>query len=230
MPRRRARSPSSRGAVLCANVSPLKRALLPRKRVRRAGARACARARSSSRASRARRGAPGILVYVSTFERRVELVADVGRRRRRLLAGAELARSPRASARRPDLDAFLAALRDPRPAARRLLAARRGRRQRAARRAGDGDESVARTRRVPARWRSRCSRPRARGRARVRAPRRRRVVRRRRRRRRRRWRRWGRRTAEAAALAGLSSGCIFSELPWPLKLVVIAVIVGRRTS
>ncbi len=65
------------GAVLCASVSPLKRALLPRHRV---GVLVLAQARAAFVEQGVSRttGRTGILVYVSTFERRVEIVADVG--------------------------------------------------------------------------------------------------------------------------------------------------------
>ncbi len=65
------------GAVLSANLSLLKRALLPRRRVRTqvlAMARAAFVEHGVSRTT----GRTGILVYVSTFERLVEVVADVG--------------------------------------------------------------------------------------------------------------------------------------------------------
>jgi putative membrane protein len=65
------------GAVLCANLSVVKRALLPRRRVRTqvlAMARAAFVEQGVSRTT----GRTGLLVYVSTFERRVEVVTDVG--------------------------------------------------------------------------------------------------------------------------------------------------------
>ncbi len=65
------------GAVLCANLPPVKRALLPRKRVA-AQVLAMARAAFVTQGVSRTTGRTGILVYVSTFERRVEIVADVG--------------------------------------------------------------------------------------------------------------------------------------------------------
>ena len=65
------------GAVLCASLSPLKRALLPRRRVA-AQVLAMARAAFVEHGVSRTTGRTGILVYVSTFERIVEVVADVG--------------------------------------------------------------------------------------------------------------------------------------------------------
>jgi putative membrane protein len=65
------------GAVLCASVSPLKRALLPRRRVR-AQVLAQARAAFVEQGVSRTTGRTGILVYVSTFERLVEVVTDIG--------------------------------------------------------------------------------------------------------------------------------------------------------
>ncbi len=65
------------GAVLSANLSRLKRALLPRRRVR-AQVLAMARAAFVEQGVSRTTGRTGILVYVSTFERLVEVVADVG--------------------------------------------------------------------------------------------------------------------------------------------------------
>jgi putative membrane protein len=96
------------GAVMCAGISPLKRALLPRKRV---AAQVRARAREAfvdqgvSRTS----GRTGILVYASTFERRVELVADVAVDTK--LLEAQVRALSDSVARGPDLDAFLDAVR-----------------------------------------------------------------------------------------------------------------------
>jgi putative membrane protein len=65
------------GAVLCASLSPLKRALLPRRRVA-AQVLAMARAAFVEQGVSRTTGRTGILVYVSTFERRVEVVPDIG--------------------------------------------------------------------------------------------------------------------------------------------------------
>ncbi len=95
------------GAALSASVGPLKRALLG---PRRAGAQVRARAREAfvEQGVSRTRGRTGILVYVSTFERRVELVPDTA-------VDPQLVEGPgRAmgeAVRRADLPAFLAALR-----------------------------------------------------------------------------------------------------------------------
>jgi putative membrane protein len=65
------------GAVLSANVALLKRALLPRRR-RQAQGLAMARAAFVAQGVSRTTGRTGILVYVSTFERLVEVVPDVG--------------------------------------------------------------------------------------------------------------------------------------------------------
>jgi putative membrane protein len=65
------------GAVLSANLSLIKRALLPRRRVR-AQVLAMARASFVEQGVSRTTGRTGILVYVSTFERLVEVVVDVG--------------------------------------------------------------------------------------------------------------------------------------------------------
>ena len=65
------------GAVLCASLSPLKRALLPRRRVK-AQVLAMARAVFVEQGVSRTTGRTGLLVYVSTFERQVEIVPDVG--------------------------------------------------------------------------------------------------------------------------------------------------------
>lgn len=65
------------GAVLSASIGPLKRALLPGRRVTET-VRAAARAAFVDQGVSRTKGRTGILVYVSTLERRVELVADVG--------------------------------------------------------------------------------------------------------------------------------------------------------
>ena len=96
------------GAVLCSSIPPFKRALLLRKAVSarvRAGAREAFVDQGISRT----RGRTGILVYVSTFERRVELVADLGVDAK--LFEAEARALAAAVADRLDLDAFLEALR-----------------------------------------------------------------------------------------------------------------------
>jgi len=96
------------GAVLCSAISPFKRLLLPRKRVA-AQVRAKAREAFVDQGVCRTRGRTGILVYASTFERRVELVVDVAVDAR-LLEAQERALSD--SIRRgPDLDAFLEAVR-----------------------------------------------------------------------------------------------------------------------
>ncbi len=95
-------------AVLCAGVRPLKRALLPRKRVAEQ-VRTAARAAFVDQGVSRTRKRTGVLVYVSTFERRVELVADVGVDAKLLEAQARaLADSVE---RGPELDAFLAGVR-----------------------------------------------------------------------------------------------------------------------
>jgi putative membrane protein len=96
------------GAVVCSSVSSFKRLLLPRKRARaqvRAKAREAFVDQGVSRTSKR----TGILVYASMFERRVELVVDVGVDGK-LLAAQETALGD-AIRRGPDLDAFLAAVR-----------------------------------------------------------------------------------------------------------------------
>jgi putative membrane protein len=65
------------GAVLCASLSPLKRVLLPRRRVK-AQVLAMARAVFVEQGVSRTTGRTGLLVYVSTFERRVEVVPDIG--------------------------------------------------------------------------------------------------------------------------------------------------------
>lgn len=101
------------GAVLCAGLPPLKRALLPRRRVGEQ-VRAAARAAFVDQGVTRTHKRTGILVYVSTFERRVEVVADTG-------VDAKLIEGPvralgESVAGGPDLDAFLAALRGLGPA------------------------------------------------------------------------------------------------------------------
>jgi len=96
------------GAVLCSSIAPLKRALLVRKTVS-ARLRAAAREAFVDQGVSRTRKRTGILVYVSTFERRVELVADI--RVDAKLLEAETRALEDAVARGPDLDAFLEALR-----------------------------------------------------------------------------------------------------------------------
>jgi putative membrane protein len=101
------------GAVLCANIAPFKRVLLPHKRVT-AQVRALAREAFVDQGVSRTRGRTGILVYVSTFERRVELVADIGVDPK--LVDDAVAALTRSIAGGPDLEAFLAALRSLGPA------------------------------------------------------------------------------------------------------------------
>jgi putative membrane protein len=101
------------GAVLSANIAPFKRVLLPHKRVTeqvRAAAREAFVDQGVSRTS----GRTGILVYVSTFERRVELVADIGVDAK--LVETQMLALTRSITNGPDLDAFLDALRSLGPA------------------------------------------------------------------------------------------------------------------
>jgi putative membrane protein len=96
------------GAVLCANLGPLKRLLLPRRRV---AAQVLATARSMFVGQGVSRttGRTGILVYVSTFERAVEVVPDVGVDPKAIEAEANALRASLANG--ADLPTFLAALR-----------------------------------------------------------------------------------------------------------------------
>lgn len=95
------------GIVLCAGIAPLKRRLLSRKRVAtRVHAAACA-AFVDQGISRTR-GRTGVLVYVSIFERRIELVADVGVDAK--LVEAEVRALSASVAGGPDFDAFVEAL------------------------------------------------------------------------------------------------------------------------
>ena len=87
------------GAVLSASIGPLKRALLPGRRVTET-VRAAARAAFVDQGVSRTQGRTGILVYVSTLERRVELVADVGVDAKLLeMPGASPFREPRARRR-----------------------------------------------------------------------------------------------------------------------------------
>jgi putative membrane protein len=101
------------GAILCASIAPVKRALLPRRRVAELVHLAAQAAFVEAGVSRTQ-GRTGVLVYVSMLERRVELVVDVG------VDAALLAIQARALggsvARGPDLEKFLAALRGLGPA------------------------------------------------------------------------------------------------------------------
>jgi len=96
------------GALLCASLSPVKRLLLPRRRVE-AQVRACARAAFVEQGVSRTRGRTGVLVYVSTFERRVEVVADIGVDAK-ILEGPSQALSA-AVARGADFDSFVEGLR-----------------------------------------------------------------------------------------------------------------------
>jgi putative membrane protein len=101
------------GAVLCANIPPFKRALLPHRRVTEQ-VRAAAREAFVDQGVSRTRGRTGILVYVSTFERRVDVVADIGVDPR--LVEAALVTLSETIVHGPDLDLFLAALRSLGPA------------------------------------------------------------------------------------------------------------------
>ena len=106
------------GAVLCGGIAPLKRALLPARRVAaRVHAAAC-EAFVDQGVSRTR-GRTGVLVYVSTFERRVEVVADVGVDAKDLEAPVRALRD--AVSRGADFDAFVEALRGIGPSLERPL-------------------------------------------------------------------------------------------------------------
>jgi putative membrane protein len=96
------------GAVLSANLSLLKRALLPRRRVR-AQVLAMARAAFVEHGVSRTTGRTGILVYVSTFERLVEVVADVGVDPKAVQAELDALRACLSHGAR--FDRFLAALR-----------------------------------------------------------------------------------------------------------------------
>ncbi len=96
------------GAVLSANLSLLKRALLPRRRVR-AQVLAMARAAFVEHGVSRTTGRTGILVYVSTFERLVQVVADVGVDPKAVQAELDALQACLSHGAR--LDCFLAALR-----------------------------------------------------------------------------------------------------------------------
>jgi putative membrane protein len=101
------------GAVLSASIGPLKRALLPRARVTEQVSRAARAAFVDQGVTRTRKRT-GILVYASTFERRVAVVADVGVDAK-LLEHA-IAALEQSLARGPDFDAFVEAVRSIGPA------------------------------------------------------------------------------------------------------------------
>jgi putative membrane protein len=106
------------GTVLCSSIPPFKRALLVRKTVS-ARLRAAAREAFVDQGVSRTRRRTGILVYVSTFERRVEIVADI--RVDTKLVDAEVRALAEAVAHGPDLDAFVEALRRFGPALARAL-------------------------------------------------------------------------------------------------------------
>ncbi len=98
------------GALVSANVPPLRRVLTSR-RLMNDGVHTAARAAFYDMGIARTTGRTGILVLVSIFERRVELVVDSAVKPAEL--GAEWPRAIaaiEASVRRADLDAFLAAL------------------------------------------------------------------------------------------------------------------------
>jgi putative membrane protein len=96
------------GAVLSASIAPLKRLLLPRRRMQ-AQVLTCARAAFVEQGVSRTRGRTGVLVYVSTFERRVEVVADIGVRREVL--DVPVQGLSRAVTQGADFEAFVEALR-----------------------------------------------------------------------------------------------------------------------
>jgi putative membrane protein len=96
------------GAVLSANLSMVKRALLPRRRVR-AQVLALARAAFVEQGVSRTTGRTGMLVYVSTFERLVEVVADVGVDPTAVQPAIDAVRTSLAGG--ADLERFLATLR-----------------------------------------------------------------------------------------------------------------------
>jgi len=96
------------GVVLCAGIAPFKRTLLSRKRVSALVHAAACAAFVDQGVSRTR-GRTGMLVYVSVFERRVELVADVGVDAK--LVEAEVRALSASVTGGPDFDAFVEALR-----------------------------------------------------------------------------------------------------------------------
>jgi putative membrane protein len=96
------------GAVLCASLSPLKRALLPRRRVK-AQVLAMARAVFVEQGVSRTTGRTGLLVYVSTFERLVEVVTDIGVDPKAVQREIDALRASLAGG--ADLDGFLARLR-----------------------------------------------------------------------------------------------------------------------
>ncbi|UQA56564.1 hypothetical protein [Polyangium aurulentum] len=99
------------GALVCANLAPLRRALTARKLLDESVRRAARAAFVDLGVSRTQ-GRTGLLVYVSTFERRVEIVADCGVDLAALGADFEASRArlERAVAREVDFERFLEAL------------------------------------------------------------------------------------------------------------------------
>ena len=95
------------GAVLAYGIAPFKRALLPRARLA-AQVTAMARAAFVEQGVSRTTGRTGLLVYVSTFERRVELVPDTGIDAARLSAAFDALRGSLDHG--VELDAFLHAL------------------------------------------------------------------------------------------------------------------------
>jgi putative membrane protein len=96
------------GAVLCASLAPLKRVLLPRKRVAE-HVRTTARAAFVELGVSRTRKRTGVLVFVSAFERRVEVVADVGVDAK--VVEAQVRALGESVTGGPDFDAFVEALR-----------------------------------------------------------------------------------------------------------------------
>ncbi|MDC3961101.1 hypothetical protein [Polyangium jinanense] len=69
------------GAVFCANVAPLRRLLLP-KALQARQVRAAAREAFLDQGIAGTRDRTGILIYISVFERRAEVITDIGILRR----------------------------------------------------------------------------------------------------------------------------------------------------
>jgi putative membrane protein len=98
------------GALLCANVDALTRALT-RTATRQSNVEAAARAAFFDLGISRTSGRNGILVYVSTFERTLAVLADVGIDAARLGASWTNARAAlQAAVRRKDFEAFIAGL------------------------------------------------------------------------------------------------------------------------
>lgn len=97
------------GAILSATATPLRRLLVSRKQMDQS-VHAAARARFVDQGISATRARTGLLVYVSLFERRVEVVPDIGLSVERL--GDRWAQAVRAldRAARDGVDPFLVAL------------------------------------------------------------------------------------------------------------------------